>query len=293
MSFLCLLLMLVAMSETSLQNVIVSQPRYTTVTAGDAATLQCSFSSSEKTSVSVYKWFFIDPSSSSMTEVTNSSEQFSGRVFLPDHATFTSQQKADIEIHNVQQNDAGTYICEVELFPSNTKRRGNGAWLLLLEGISLHDITVSQPMYTTVTAGDAATLQCSFNSIEKSSIGGYKWFFIKPSSSSKTEVTNSSEQFSGRVFMPDHAIFTSQKKADIEIYNVQHNDAGTYVCEVELFMINRKGRGNGTQLLVIEAPQIQRLGLSSYWILLDTTLHDLQHRLPASCHCCADCLHHS
>ncbi|XP_078518437.1 uncharacterized protein LOC144783222 [Lissotriton helveticus] len=122
----------------------------------------------------------------------------------------------------------------------------------IIQGISLQGITVSQPRHTTVTAGDTATLQCSFNSSEKFSIGGYKWFFIEPSSSSMTEVTNSSEKFSGRVFLPDHTTFTLQQKADVEIHNVQANDTGTYICEVELFTNNSKGCGNGTHLLVQE-----------------------------------------
>ncbi|KAJ1134473.1 hypothetical protein NDU88_000925 [Pleurodeles waltl] len=59
----------------------------------------------------------------------------------------------------------------------------------------------------------------------------------------------------------------NQRKADIEIHDVQPNDTGTYVCEVELFMINRKGRGNGTQLLVLEAPRTQGPRFLSYWTL--------------------------
>ncbi|KAJ1134463.1 hypothetical protein NDU88_000915 [Pleurodeles waltl] len=129
-------------------------------------------------------------------------------------------------------------------------------------------ITVSQPRTTNVTAGDTATLQCSFNSSETTTIGGYKWFFINPSSTSVTEVTNMSEKFSGRVFIPKHTIFTSQRKANIDIHNMQHNDVGRYVCEVELFMINLKGRGNGTQLLVLEAPRIQGPGFPSSWMAL-------------------------
>ncbi|KAJ1134470.1 hypothetical protein NDU88_000922 [Pleurodeles waltl] len=125
----------------------------------------------------------------------------------------------------------------------------------------------TQEKTTNVTAGDAATLQCSFNSSQKTTIGGYKWFYINPSFTSVTEVTNISEKFSGRVFMPKHTIFTSQRKADIEIHNVQSNDTGTYFCEVELFMINRKGRGNGTQLLVLQAPRTQGPRFLSYWTL--------------------------
>ncbi|XP_078497631.1 uncharacterized protein LOC144753982 [Lissotriton helveticus] len=86
------------------------------------------------------------------------------------------------------------------------------------------------------------------------------------------EVTNSSEKFSGRVFRPEHSFFTSQQKADVKIHDVQHNDAGTYVCEVELFMINSQGRGNGTQLLVLDAPRNQESGAIFNPIILYTGL---------------------
>ncbi|KAJ1134477.1 hypothetical protein NDU88_000928 [Pleurodeles waltl] len=246
-------MLVTTMSGISLEDIIVSQPSNISVRAGEATNLQCSFNSSENTTIGGYKWVFINPSSTSVTEVTNNSEKFIRRIFMLNHTIFTTQQKADIEIHDVQPSDTGTYICEVELFANNTKGRGNGTWLKVLEGISLQDIAVSQSRKTSVRASEATNLQCSFNSRKNTTISGYKWFFINPSSTSETEVTNMSEKFRGRVFMLDRTIFTSQQKADIEIHNVQPSDTGTYICEVELFPNNSKGRGNGTWLKVLEA----------------------------------------
>ncbi|XP_078497705.1 natural cytotoxicity triggering receptor 3-like isoform X2 [Lissotriton helveticus] len=125
-------------------------------------------------------------------------------------------------------------------------------------------LQVSQPSYINVTVGDTVVLECSYyrsgNSVEAS----YKWLFTNTTTSSyslrEIEVSSTSQQFSGRVFKSDNIIVTSQQEAKIEIQNVRHDDAGTYICEVELFMVtNGKGRGNGTRLQVLEVLNLEPL----------------------------------
>ncbi|XP_069491169.1 natural cytotoxicity triggering receptor 3-like isoform X2 [Ambystoma mexicanum] len=145
------------------------------------------------------------------------------------------------------------------------------AALSALSGIFSQSLTVSQPKSKSVTEADSMSLECTYNTSKGvTSIGVYKWYFNGSSSNmTEVEVSNSSSPFMERVFKKDPSIFTSQQRADIEIRNVGYNDTGTYVCEVEIFMLtNGKARGNGTRLLVLEAPKegLGSPGLRSNWI---------------------------
>ncbi|XP_069489054.1 natural cytotoxicity triggering receptor 3-like [Ambystoma mexicanum] len=145
------------------------------------------------------------------------------------------------------------------------------AALSALSGFFSQNLTVSQPKSQSVTEGDPVSLECTYNTSKRGTrIGVYKWYFNGSSSNmTEVEVSNSSSPFMERVFKKDPSIFVSQQRADIEFSNVRYNDTGTYICEVEIFMLtNGKARGNGTRLLVLEAPKegLGSPGTRSDWI---------------------------
>ncbi|KAG9460459.1 hypothetical protein GDO78_021693, partial [Eleutherodactylus coqui] len=103
-----------------------------------------------------------------------------------------------------------------------------------LSGFLSLEIQVFQVPKVHATTSSDATLPCTYNVSEAKEViaGSYKWYrhLVK----TELEVSNSSEDFTGRISRVNTDQFINTRSAHITIHNVIPSDAATYYCEVTL-----------------------------------------------------------
>uniref|UniRef100_A0A803JQQ3 Natural cytotoxicity triggering receptor 3 n=1 Tax=Xenopus tropicalis TaxID=8364 RepID=A0A803JQQ3_XENTR len=121
-----------------------------------------------------------------------------------------------------------------------------------LQGSLSQSIHVSQDPVVNATKGSTVTLQCNYtlSTTEKSPFGWYRWYKHVLGG---PEVSNDNGYFKDRVSKVTQTDFLSHGLANIQLRDVQPEESGMYICEVE-FMLNQstKGHGNWTFLHVQE-----------------------------------------
>ncbi|OCT85602.1 hypothetical protein XELAEV_18023772mg [Xenopus laevis] len=119
-----------------------------------------------------------------------------------------------------------------------------------LQGCLSQSIHVFQIPEVNATKGSTVTLQCNYTliSTEETSIGWYRWYKHVLGG---PEVSNDNVHFKDRVSRVTNTDFLSNGLANIQLHDVQLEESGMYLCEVE-FMLNQstKGYGNWTFLHV-------------------------------------------
>lgn len=107
---------------------------------------------------------------------------------------------------------------------------------------------MSQPPEVRAQEGTTASLPCSFNvSRGKAAIGSVTWYQDKVAPG--MELSNSTPGFRGRLASFSVSQFLRDHEAGLLIQDTQSQDAGIYVCRVEVLGLG-VGTGNGTRLLV-------------------------------------------
>lgn len=107
---------------------------------------------------------------------------------------------------------------------------------------------MSQPPEVRAQEGTTASLPCSFNvSRGKAAIGSVTWYQDKVAAG--MELSNSTPGFRGRLASFSVSQFLRDHEAGLLIQDTQSQDAGIYVCRVEVLGLG-VGTGNGTRLLV-------------------------------------------
>nr|XP_034379858.1 natural cytotoxicity triggering receptor 3 [Arvicanthis niloticus] len=114
---------------------------------------------------------------------------------------------------------------------------------------------VSQPPEIRAQEGTTASLPCSFNASRgKAAIGSVTWYQDKVAVG--MELSNSTPGFRGRLASFSVSQFLRDHEAGLLIQDTQSQDAGIYVCRVEVLGLG-VGTGNGTRLLVEKGPPQQ------------------------------------
>ncbi|XP_006154322.1 natural cytotoxicity triggering receptor 3 isoform X2 [Tupaia chinensis] len=107
---------------------------------------------------------------------------------------------------------------------------------------------VSQPPEMLTQEGATAFLPCSFNvSPGSPAIGSVIWY--RDAVAPGKEVRNQTPEFRGRLVPLASSRFLWDHQADLHIWDARGQDAGTYVCTVEVLGLGF-GTGNGTRLVV-------------------------------------------
>ncbi|KAJ8316394.1 hypothetical protein KUTeg_006408 [Tegillarca granosa] len=113
-----------------------------------------------------------------------------------------------LTIYNVNQNDAGNYVCYGVTSSGLTGQSSTSATLNVLDSLA----TVTVPtLYYTITAGNSVTLDCNVNSNGQSYT--VAWYF-------NGAIISISGRYSGAVF----------GNPSLGISSVQASDAGSYMC---------------------------------------------------------------
>ncbi|XP_051899859.1 natural cytotoxicity triggering receptor 3-like [Pristis pectinata] len=108
------------------------------------------------------------------------------------------------------------------------------------------EIKVAQtPSSVSATQGGSVLLNCTFEVIS-SSVGKFGW--RRPSLN--LEISDQIPFYRDSVVRSGQKLF-AQKTAFIEIKDLAKFDSDLYVCEVEIRGVG-KGKGNGTELIVID-----------------------------------------
>ncbi|KAG9462105.1 hypothetical protein GDO78_014904, partial [Eleutherodactylus coqui] len=120
-----------------------------------------------------------------------------------------------------------------------------------MSGFLSLEIQVFQVPEVHATSSSDAILPCTYNisGEEEATVGSYKWYrhLVKK----ELEVSNSSEDFTGRISMLDTNQFINNRSAQITIHNVIPADTSYYYCEVTLIHGGETtGHGPGTLLNV-------------------------------------------
>ncbi|KAM5148031.1 natural cytotoxicity triggering receptor 3-like [Mantella aurantiaca] len=121
----------------------------------------------------------------------------------------------------------------------------------LLQGLLSQTIHVSQIPVISVVKSSSVTLPCDYtiNSAQEGTIGSYKWYkhSVKPA----MEISNSKNEFIGRISRANTDRFIKEQSAAITLHRVGFSDSGMYYCEVS-FQIGRDINvcGDGTFLNV-------------------------------------------
>ncbi|XP_014381422.1 natural cytotoxicity triggering receptor 3 [Alligator sinensis] len=107
------------------------------------------------------------------------------------------------------------------------------------------ELRVSQPGWAQGLEGGSVTLPCSYNtSVQGPQVGSYRW-----EKEPGLKVAPGVLPFQGRLGMPEARVFLEEGRADLEIHDLRHYDAGTYHCLVTLHGAPEVA-GNGTRLHV-------------------------------------------
>ncbi|XP_040263572.1 uncharacterized protein LOC120979092 [Bufo bufo] len=111
------------------------------------------------------------------------------------------------------------------------------------------------------TLGSDVTLPCTYNvsGVEEATIGSYKWYrhLVK----TELEVSDSNENFTGRISRADTEQFISNRDAHITIHNVVISDTASYFCAVSFLEGGGiSGCGAGTLLNVTDRIQNEPRG---------------------------------
>ncbi|XP_019342614.2 natural cytotoxicity triggering receptor 3, partial [Alligator mississippiensis] len=107
------------------------------------------------------------------------------------------------------------------------------------------ELWVSQPNWAWGLEGGSVTLPCSYNtSVQGPQVGSYRW-----EKEPGLKVAPGVLPFQGRLGVPEARVFLEEGRADLEIHDLRHYDAGTYRCLVTLHGAP-EAAGNGTQLHV-------------------------------------------
>ncbi|XP_073501414.1 natural cytotoxicity triggering receptor 3-like [Phyllobates terribilis] len=120
-----------------------------------------------------------------------------------------------------------------------------------LEGFLSLEIEVFQAPEVHAAPGSVVFLPCTYKvpGEEQVTIGSYKWYrhLVKTG----PEVSDSNDQFSGRITRATAEEFINNRTAHLIIHNVDPTDTGMYYCEVSIHG-GTTGNGNGTALHVTE-----------------------------------------
>ncbi|XP_048204145.1 natural cytotoxicity triggering receptor 3 [Perognathus longimembris pacificus] len=127
--------------------------------------------------------------------------------------------------------------------PNNTEDPSRGGSCVLW---------VFQPPEIHTQEGTTALLPCSFNASQgKRAIGAVTWYRDKVAPGK--EVSNVTPEFRGRLAPLSSSRFLYDHQAELHIWATRGDDAGVYVCRVEM-LGQGVGTGNGTRLLVKKGP---------------------------------------
>ncbi|XP_042540286.1 natural cytotoxicity triggering receptor 3-like isoform X1 [Dipodomys spectabilis] len=136
--------------------------------------------------------------------------------------------------------------------PSPTGAPSDMAGMLSLVFIMVHSgscfLWVFQPPEIHAQEGTTALLPCSFNASQgKQTIGSVTWYRDKVAPGK--QVSNMTPEFRGRLAPLAPSRFSHDHQAELCIWAIGGDDAGVYVCTVEVLGLG-VGSGNGTRLLV-------------------------------------------
>ncbi|XP_042540176.1 natural cytotoxicity triggering receptor 3 isoform X4 [Dipodomys spectabilis] len=147
--------------------------------------------------------------------------------------------------------------------PSPTGAPSDMAGMLSLVFIMVHSgscaLWVFQPPEIHAQEGTTALLPCSFNASQgKQTIGSVTWYRDKVAPGK--QVSNMTPEFRGRLAPLAPSRFSHDHQAELCIWDIGGDDAGVYVCTVEVLGLG-VGSGNGTRLLVAKGPAQTSTGL--------------------------------
>ncbi|XP_029110349.1 polymeric immunoglobulin receptor-like [Scleropages formosus] len=186
---------------------------------GESVTIQCRYDQRYKHSVKYWcKW---ETWSSCSTMVRSGSPQRKGDVSIaddPDQLVFT------VTMRNVQEKDAGTYWCGVDI--GGTGTMDDSAYIYLTVYADRPDVSTEGWLHG--ESGGSVTIRCHYDQIYKYHVKfGCKWYHRE---SCSTMVSSDSAQTEGDVSITD---YPNQLVFTVTIMNVQEKDAGWYWCGVE------------------------------------------------------------
>ncbi|XP_025032504.1 natural cytotoxicity triggering receptor 3-like [Python bivittatus] len=130
MGLLCrklLSVMLVLITVSCTQDLVVFQPRSAQGVEGGSIILNCSFDFKSKPKVGSYWWL-----KDQKVEIQNTTGEFRGRVKLTTDLDFILKKRADIEIRDLKHYDSGVYQCVVNI-PGLLDTFGNGTELQVIK----------------------------------------------------------------------------------------------------------------------------------------------------------------
>ncbi|XP_060094691.1 polymeric immunoglobulin receptor-like [Heteronotia binoei] len=236
-------------SQPSSQDLMVSQPSFAQGTEGGSVTLRCSYNSTSESKIGSY-WWVKNPG----LVVKSTSQEFMGRVNCTSDQGFLLEKRADIEIQHLRLDDSGMYQCVVSIHGLR-ETSGKGTELQVMKRDSgAQGLVVSQPRFAQGIEGGSVTLRCSYNSANEPKVGNYHW--VKNQS---LLVKNITPEFMGRVNGTSDQHFLLERRADIEIRHLKHNDSGMYLCVVGIHGLQETS-GNGTELQVLDREDPPTLG---------------------------------
>ncbi|KAM9234881.1 natural cytotoxicity triggering receptor 3 [Dugong dugon] len=143
------------------------------------------------------------------------------------------------------------------------------AWMLLLIFIMVHPgccaLWVIQPPEIRTQEGATTSLPCFFNASQgRPAIGSVTWYRDKVAHGK--EVRNRTPEFWGRLSPLGSVRFLCDHQAELHIRDTRVNDAGVYLCRVEVLGLGIS-TGNGS-LLVVEKGSCQQETSTILYLLL-------------------------
>uniref|UniRef100_UPI00398E5F94 polymeric immunoglobulin receptor-like isoform X2 n=1 Tax=Pristiophorus japonicus TaxID=55135 RepID=UPI00398E5F94 len=208
--------------------------------------LPCTYITPERQTNGAFRWYKECKNRSCM--VSDNSTEYIGRIAMSDRQSFRANKDASITIIMTRLADSGIYYCQVEMFDVGTKT-GPGTILTVKPEIDRKIKVFQTPPSIEATEGETVHLLCTYNTSEVQHTGAFSWFKDVRDGTEGSRLSSTSAKYSGRIIEVQRSTFKANRNASIAIANVNHNDSGTYYCQVEILFFG-KFTGAGTVLMV-------------------------------------------